>query len=114
MYSHISFAPHSYLHIVATKHKTEEEKIESKLVQSLALQADQYDRIVLKWKRKLEAEQEKLKVDREKWQAKIDKLDEKLDAANNRVHNEKQKNRDLIQKRIDEVAEQEMEMNLTI
>lgn len=99
---------------MATKHKTEEEKIESKLVQSLALQANKYDRIVCKWKRKLEAEQEKLKVDREKWQAKIDKFDDKLDGANNRVHNEKQKNRDLIQKHIDEVAAQEMEMNLTI
>jgi len=99
---------------VAKKHNLEKEKIETKLVKSLALQADQYDKIVLKWKRNLEAEQEKLKVDREKWQDKIDKLDEKLNAATNRVHNEKQKNRDLIQKHIDEVAEQEMEMNLTI
>ena len=55
-----------------------------------------------------------MKVDREKWQDKINKLDAKLEAAKNRIHNEKQKNRDLIQKHIDEVAEQEMGMNLTI
>ena len=70
MYSRIiqlSFAPHSYLHIVAKKHNLEKEKIETKLVKPLALQADQYDKIVLKWKRNLEAEQEKLKVDQEKW-----------------------------------------------
>jgi len=99
---------------VAKKHNTEIGKIESKLVASLQVQANQYDKLVLKWKKKLEAEQEKLKVEREKWQDKINKLDAKLEAAKNRIHNEKQKNRDLIQKHIDEVAEQEMGMNLTI
>ena len=99
---------------MAKKHNTEIGKIESKLVASLQVQANQYDKLVLKWKKKLEAEQEKLKVEREKWQDKINKLDAKLEAAKNRIHNEKQKNRDLIQKHIDEVAEQEMGMNLTI
>ena len=43
---------------MAKKHNTEIGKIESKLVASLQVQANQYDKLVLKWKKKLEAEQE--------------------------------------------------------
>ena len=69
---------------------------------------------MLKWEKKLITEQENLAVEREKWQGKINEQYEKLGRANNRLHNAKQKNRDIIQKHIDEIAAKELEMSLTI
>ena len=85
-----------YNHTVKKKHIKQKEDIESNLLATLQGKSKAYDKVVLKWEKKLITEQENLAVEREKWQGKINEQYEKLGRANNRLHNAKQKNRDII------------------
>ena len=109
-----SFPIFYHIHTVAKKHVAENTKIELKCTEALQVHAIKYDKSVLKWKKKLEVEQQKLVTAREKWELKIQLLDKSYKVASNRVTNEKHKNRDLIQNHIDELANQEHVMNCTI
>mmetsp|Transcript_18617 Transcript_18617/g.34274 ORF Transcript_18617/g.34274 Transcript_18617/m.34274 type:complete len:263 (+) Transcript_18617:227-1015(+) len=99
---------------MAKKHNAQTTKIESELVASLTHQANAYDKHLLKWKEKLGGQRQKLKDERLKWEIKMTKQGAALESANNRVRNEKLKNRQLIHEHVAELAKQESDLNLII
>ena len=67
-----------------------------------------------KWKKKLLDAKENMGDERDKWQSKLYTINEKLERSNTQIHRGKQSTRDIIQKHINELAAQELEMNITI
>ena len=70
--------------------------------------------MIFKWKKKLLDVKENLGDERDKWQSKLYTINEKLERVNTRIHRGKQSTRDIIQKHIDELAAQELVINITI
>ena len=67
-----------------------------------------------KWKKTLLDAKENLGDERDKWQSKLYTINEKLERVNTRIHRGNQSTRDIIQKHINELAAQELVINITI
>ena len=84
------------------------------LAATLQEKEKEYDEVISKWNKKLIGSKENMGDDCDKWQSKLYTINEKLERVNTRIHIGKQITRDIIQNHIDELAAQELEMNITI